>query len=49
MRKGTKVIYNNALYEVLEKHGQHVKIYNPGAKYPELTIISTAIKNVIKA
>lgn len=35
MRKGAKVIYNNMLFEVLEKK-----------KYPELTKIATGINNV---
>lgn len=49
MRKGTKVIYNNMLFEVLEKKKSHVIIYDPGAKYPELTKIATGINNVKKA
>ena len=49
MRKGNKVIYNNCIYEVLEKRKNHVIIYDPGATLPELTKISTGINNVKKA
>lgn len=48
MRKGTKVIYNNQLYEVWEKRGNALKIYIPGSNNPELTFIITSIKNVKK-
>ena len=48
MKKGTKVIYNNTLYIVWEKHKNFVKIYNPSAALPELTMIATSINNVKK-
>lgn len=46
MKKGTKVIYNNAVYEVLEKRKQFVIIYNPAAALPELTKISCGVNHV---
>ena len=49
MRKGSKVVFNGIPYVIWEKKGNAVKIYQPDHKYPELTMIVTAIKNVKKA
>lgn len=46
MRKGTKVIYQNTIYTVLEKRKNHVIIYNEAAKIPELSKVSTSLNNV---
>lgn len=48
MKKGTKVIYEGKPYTVWTKEGSSVIIYNPDAKYPELTMIRTGTNKVKK-
>lgn len=38
MKKGTIVIYNNAIFEIYEKKGNTAKIYNPEADNSETTM-----------
>lgn len=46
MRKGTKVIYQNTIYTVLEKRKNHVVIYNEAEKIPELSKVCTGLNKV---
>lgn len=46
MRKGNNVLYLGELYKVHQKRGEAVTIYNPRAKYPEATMITTSIYKV---
>lgn len=49
MKKGTKVIYDNTIYEVWQKKGPAVTIYNPATPIPELTMMTVSINKVKKA
>lgn len=46
MKKGTAVLYNGEVLKVWEKKGNAVKLYNPLAKLPELTMQIVSINKV---
>ena len=48
MRKGSKVIFEGKRYVVWSKEGMHVIIYDPYAKFPETTMISTSVSKCRK-